>query len=90
MSQKTFKLLDSSLFTQATGHDLSIDQTTDNAAPFNMQSSPNPYDMQNSSFALDDLNQDSQMVTERGDIQGSPALKQNPQLSGNLMLQTLN
>lgn len=25
---------------------------------------PNPYDMQNSSFALDDLNQDSQMVTE--------------------------
>ncbi len=30
------------------------------------------------------------MVTERGEIQGSPALKQNPQLSGNLMLQTLN
>jgi len=51
-----------------------------------MQSSPNPYDMQNSSFALDDLNQDSQMVTERPNIRGSPTPKQNTQLSGNLML----
>ena len=44
-SQKTMKLLDSSVFTQPTGHDLSIDQTTDaNATNLHMQT-PNPYDM---------------------------------------------
>lgn len=76
-SHKNFKFLDSSIFTQPTGHDMSMDQTTE-AAPHggtyaNMQT-PNPYDVQNSSFALDDLNQDSQMVTEGGrDTGGKPS-----------------
>jgi hypothetical protein len=77
--------LDTSLITQPTGHDLSIDQTTDAAATaLNMNSPMNPYDMQNSSFALDDLNEHSQMVTERNDH------KVNTQMSGGLMLSTLN
>ena len=56
-SHKNFKLLDSSLFTQATGVDLSIDQTTDMAAAHgNMHShSPSP-NMHNSSFTIDELN----------------------------------
>ena len=58
-SNKNFKMMESSLITQATGHDLSIDQTTDAAAAVFNHHSPNPYDMRNSSFALDDLNQDS-------------------------------
>ena len=74
-SAKNFKLMDTSLITQATGQDLSIDQSDMQAAAFNGHT-PNPYDMQNSSFALDELNQDSQMVTERGDMHGSPTTKQ--------------
>ena len=67
-SNKNFKLLDSSLFTQPTGVDLSIDQTTDAAAfGLNNMHSPSPGHMRNSSFTIDELNQDSQMVTERGE-----------------------
>lgn len=53
---------------------------------------PNPYDQHNSSFALDELNQDSQMVTERGEVQGSPTTnhKQASQMSGGLILSTIN
>ena len=58
-SQKNFMFLDSSMFTtNQTGGDTSMDHTA--------QHSPSPYDAQ-TSFALDDLNQDSQMVTERGE-----------------------
>ena len=63
-SQKNFMFLDSSMFaTNQTGHDTSMDQTTE--APHG-HNSPSPYDV-HTSFALDDLNQDSQMVTERGE-----------------------
>lgn len=55
-SQKNFKMIESTLVTQATGHDLSIDQTTDAAAAVFNQRTPNPYDMQNSSLNLDELN----------------------------------
>ena len=51
---------------------------------------PNPYDIQNSSFAIDDLNQDSQMVTERRGINVSHAKQGGTQMSGGLMLSTLN
>jgi len=64
------------MITQATGHDLSIDQSDMAAANAFNGATPNPYDMQNSSFALDELNQDSQMVTERGDMQDSSQIKQ--------------
>jgi len=46
---------------------------------------PNPYDLQNSSFVLDELNQDSQMVTERGD-HGDVYLQQPSKMSAGLML----
>lgn len=49
--------------TQATGLGLSIDNTSDNLAP---HVSPAQGDPANSSFALDDLQQDSQLVTARG------------------------
>ena len=86
-SQKNFQLLDSSVFTQATGHGTSIDQTS--AAMAN-QRTPNPYDMQNSSFALDDLNQDSQMVTERGDRGDIYPSQQPSKMSAGLMLGPIN
>ena len=44
------------MITQATGHDLSIDQSDLPAANVYHGASPSPYDMQNSSFALDELN----------------------------------
>ena len=90
-SQKNFKLQDTSLITQATGQDLSLDQSDMMQAAFN-GITPNPYDQHNSSFALDELNQDSQMVTERGEIQGSPTTnhKQASQMSGGLILSTIN
>ena len=89
-SHKNFKLLDSSLFTQPT-QDLSIDQTSDAvAAAFNTHS-PSPYDMQNSSFVLDELNQDSQMVTEMGEqIPDLNAKQGGTQMSGGLKISTLN
>ena len=49
--------------TNQTGHDTSMDQTTNVPHGHN---SPSPYDVQ-TSFALDDLNQDSQLATDRGD-----------------------
>lgn len=61
LSTKNFKMIESSLITQATGHDLSIDQTTDAAAAVFNDRTPNPYDVQNSSsfVMLDDLNENS-------------------------------
>lgn len=53
-SNKNFKLMDSSLMTNVTGHDLSIDRSVATRAAFNNQS-PSPYEMHNSSF-MDDLN----------------------------------
>ena len=44
-SNKNFKMMESSLITQATGHDLSIDQTTDAAAAVFHDRTPNPYDV---------------------------------------------
>ena len=76
--------MDSSLFTQQTGHDMSIDLTSIDPTAMASMQTPNPYDLQNSSF-LDDLNQDSQMVTER---ERDP--KQNTQMSAGLMISTLN
>ena len=60
-STNNFKMLESSLITQATGHDLSIDQTTDAAAAVFNDKTPNPYDVQNSSsfVMLNDLNENS-------------------------------
>ena len=55
-SNKNFKMFDASLLTMPTGHDLSIDQTNDVGSTAMNMLSPNPYDAQNSSFALDDLN----------------------------------
>ena len=43
--------------------------------------------MQNSSFVLDDLNQDSTLVTERAGANQKPA---GTQMSGGLMISTLN
>ena len=84
-SYKNLRLMDSSLITQATGHDLSLDQSESLGPAFNTHT-PNAYDMQNSSFALDDLNQDSQLVTER-----SPKGAVNKShLSGGLIMSTLN
>jgi len=53
-SNKNFKLMDSSLMTQVTGHDLSMDQSIGTGAANNFLS-PSPYEMHNSSF-LDELN----------------------------------
>jgi len=79
-STKNFKLMDTSMITQATGHDMSIDQSEATGGPFH-NATPNHYDVQNSSFALDDLNQDSHMVTEREAIPSNTP-KQNTQMSG--------